>query len=198
MEGGAATKSYRYWWAEPPFESATRRETAADRRAQLAMERDPAEVAAGLMDFSTRAKAEKAWRERNPFESRARTELGKAGKRLETAAGNAAERVARRAAPAVAAAAPTIAAAAATGAGLIAAGAISYFLTRYSTEGARLGREAKVQLVNQLYRDAVSKMRTQLGRQPTAQEIRPLSEEWRRRLADAEANVPTMLRPGRE
>lgn len=174
------------------------RETADDRRMHLILQDDPAEIEAGWMEFSTKARAKKAYETRNPIESRARTELGKAGKRLETAAGDAAARVAKRAAPAVAAAAPTIAATAAAGAGLVAAGAVSYFLTRYSTEGARLGREAKVQLVNQLYRNAVAKMRAELGRQPTAAEIRPLSDQWRARLAEAEANVPTMQRAGRE
>jgi hypothetical protein len=71
-------------------------------------------------------------------------------------------------------------------------------VTRYSAEGARLGREAKVQLVNQLYRDARRKMAEQLGRAPTVAEIAPLKAEWLRRLGDAEANLPTTQRAGRE
>lgn len=177
----------------------TRKETAADRRAVLAAERDwETALAEGLMDFSTKAKAKKAWEARNPIERVARREIEKSAGRLETAAGNAATRIAKRAAPAVAAAAPAIASAAATGAGLLAAGAISYFVTRYSAEGARLGREAKVQLVNQLYRDARRKMAEQLGRAPTVAEIAPLKAEWLRRLGDAEANLPTTQRAGRE
>ncbi len=153
------------------------------------------------MDFSTRAKAVKAWEQRNPVEAQGRRQLERVGNRLENEAGNAAARVAQRAANWAAKNPEKVAAGAiAVGATVAAvtAGASAYFLTRLSTEGARLGREAKVQLVNQLYRDAVSKMRRELGRNPTVEEIKPLAAEWRRRLAEAEAGTPTMQRPGRE
>lgn len=179
----------------PPFRAKRARWTR-DEWDQL--KQDEVTLFPSQLTYSTKKRAQEAYREAHPFESRAGKALDEAGKRLETAGGEAAARVAKRVVPAVAAAAPAIASAAATGAGLIAAGALSYFVTRYSAEGARLGREAKVQLVNQLYRDAVSKMRRELGRNPTAAEIKPLAAQWRLRLAEAEANQPVMLRPGRE
>lgn len=150
------------------------------------------------MDWSTKAKAMKAWRAMHPIQSRAGRELERSSERVATSVAGAATRVAKKAVPAVVAAAPAIASAAASGAGLIAAGALSYFLTRAAAEGPRINRENKMEWVNNLYRHAVAKMRAELGRDPTAAEVRPLSDEWKRRRAEIEANVPVMLRPGRE
>lgn len=169
-------------------------------------------ILAGDVDHITvasgKAKAKKIYKMQHPVRLRAAKELDRAKKRVaqrvETAGGRAAERAARTVltprrsgggggAAAAGGAATTAGAVplAAQAAAVLAAAAVGWFLgdaVREASSGRT--RELREQAVNQAYRSAVRRLRAELGRDPTPDEIKPLAAAWRDAIARIKANEP--------
>lgn len=105
----------------------------------------------------------------------------------------AAENVGRKTVDAVRTSAPTaagVAGAAAAVGQVAAAAAVGYFLgMAVRPETVRLSRELRQAAIDQAYRTARRQLADQLGRTPAPDELKPLSDAWKKATAENVARV---------
>lgn len=175
------------------------RGTSAERKAWAAHWTDPgAEDIGGPFTghTPTKARAVRAFRQEAPLQAAVSQAATRVMRRTEAAAEAAAGRVAANVAKRVLTPASVAAGAVLTGkaVAVVAAAALGYFSTRLTAISYELGRDRKVQLANQAYRDARTKLMLDLGltspRDIPRVALQPLTDAWRVAIANAESNQP--------